>query len=181
MTNFLPKFADNVRLVPDFPKPGILFKDITPVLGNAELFKQTIDWLVNAVASVEGKPNMIAGIDARGFILGAAVADRMGIGFVPIRKPGKLPAKTFSAEYELEYGTGTLEIHEDAFKPGSKVVIIDDLLATGGTAEAAATLVEKCQASIHSFVFLIELSFLKGKEKLIKFKAPVFSLQADED
>lgn len=181
MADFQSKFADNIRLVPDFPKPGILFKDITPVLGNAELFKQTIDWLVNAVASIEGQPDIIAGIDARGFIFGSAVADRMNIGFVPIRKPGKLPSKTFSAEYELEYGTGTLEIHEDAFKPGSKVVIIDDLLATGGTAEAAATLVEKCHASIHSFIFLIELSFLKGKEKLTKFKAPVFSLQADKD
>ena len=181
VSDFKSKFSKVIRLVPDFPKPGIIFKDITPILANSALFKQTIDWLVEVLLLQEKKPDLIAGIDARGFIFGAVVADRLGIGFIPIRKPGKLPAATYSAQYELEYGTGTLEIHKDAVPQGAEVAIIDDLLATGGTAEAAASLIERCNAKVNCFCFLIELGFLNGKNKLDKFHAPLFSIQEDKD
>ncbi len=149
-----------LRDVPDFPKPGIVFKDITPVLSDGSLFRQAID---EFVAACEGQNiQKIAGIDARGFLFGATVADRLGLGFVPIRKKGKLPWKTESLSYKLEYGEAEIEVHTDAFAPGERVSLIDDLLATGGTAAAAIKLVEKAGGVVVQAQFLVELSFLHG-------------------
>ena len=153
-----------IRDIPDFPVEGIIFKDITPVLRDPALLKGTLD-LFEEAASTLGITK-IAAIDARGFIYGGALADRMNIGFVPIRKQGKLPFDTYEQSYALEYGTNTLEIHQDAFEPGDKVLVLDDLLATGGTAQATVTLVEKAGGSVAALFFLIELAFLKGREKL---------------
>ena len=153
-----------IRNVPDFPKPGIQFKDITPVLLNPKLFAASIDLLVDGL---EGEAiDAVAAIDARGFIFGAAAALRLKCGFVPIRKKGKLPWKTLEESYELEYGTNTIAIHVDAVKPGSRVLLIDDVLATGGTAAAAAALLKKAGADIRLIEFVIELSFLGGRDKL---------------
>ena len=153
-----------VRDVPDFPKAGIVFKDITPVLGDGVLFKEVIDLFAD---SLPGKDvTKIVGIDARGFIFASAVAYKLGVGFVPVRKKGKLPWTTRSAEYELEYGNATVEIHVDAVVPGEKVALIDDVLATGGTAAAALRLLNCCGAEVVSAQFLMELGFLKGREKL---------------
>jgi len=153
---------DAIRDIPDFPKPGIIYKDITPILSDAALFQQAIDALAD---SLEGKAfDKVVGIDARGFIFGAALAQKMGKGFIPVRKAGKLPYKTIAQSYDLEYGTATAEIHEDAIQPGEKVVLIDDLLATGGTARAAVKLLNHLQADIVSIRFLIELSFLDGRQ-----------------
>lgn len=153
-----------VRDVPDFPKRGILFKDITPILSDARLLKLAIDCFV---ADCEGEGiEKIAGIDARGFLFGSTVADRLGLGFVPIRKRGKLPWKTESVEYKLEYGEAAIEVHTDAFRPGERVALIDDLLATGGTAAAAVKLIEKCGGQVVQAQFLIELSFLVGRTLL---------------
>jgi adenine phosphoribosyltransferase len=164
MDDKIQKISGAIRTIPDFPKKGIQFKDITPLLGDASLFAETIDWFAD---SVSGKDiEVIAGVESRGFIFGAALALKMGVGFVPIRKPGKLPYKTFKEEYALEYGTDALEIHQDAVRKGQKVLLIDDLLATGGTALAAAKLIEKCGGEVAAIRFLIELTFLKGKEKL---------------
>jgi adenine phosphoribosyltransferase len=154
-----------IRDVPDFPKPGILFKDITPVLADAEGFKKVINWYCSAIEAV-GKPDIIAGIESRGFIFGTPVARKLNIGFIPIRKPGKLPFTTHKETYELEYGTDSLEIHTDAIKPGQKVAIVDDLLATGGTAAAAIKLLEKAGAEVIAAAFFIELGFLEGRGKL---------------
>lgn len=152
-----------VRDVPDFPKPGILFKDITPILGDPALFRIAID---RFVADCEGMNiQKIAGIDARGFLFGATVADRLGLGFVPIRKKGKLPWKTESLAYQLEYGEAAIEVHTDAFAKGERVSLIDDLLATGGTAGAAVQLVEKAGGQVVQAQFLIELSFLDGASR----------------
>lgn len=154
-----------IRNIPDFPKPGIQFKDITPLLNNAEAFKHSIELFKQ---TLEGKNiDKIAGVESRGFIFGAPISLKLGIGFIPIRKPGKLPADTISVDYELEYGKNTLEIHKDALKKGERVVIIDDLLATGGTAAASATLVEKVGGVVESLEFVVELDFLNGRE-LIK-------------
>ena len=153
-----------IRDVPDFPKEGIIFKDITPILGDGELLRAAIDLICETAG--DQKPDKIAGIDARGFIFGAAVADRLGVGFIPIRKKGKLPWNTESESYSLEYGESTVEIHQDAVKPGEKVLLVDDLLATGGTAAAAVKLLDKLQADIIAVSFLIELSFLGGRDKL---------------
>ncbi len=153
-----------IRDIPDFPKPGILFKDITPVLADGALFRAAVDLFVERCRAVGAAK--IAGIDARGFIFGAAVADRLGLGFVPIRKAGKLPYRTTEISYELEYGTSTVAVHTDAFQPGERVVLIDDLLATGGTAAAAVQLVRQSGAELVDVQFLIELAFLKGREKL---------------
>jgi adenine phosphoribosyltransferase len=153
-----------IRNVPDFPKPGIQFKDITPVLADAKLFAASIDLLVG-----DFKPGMVdavVGIDARGFIFAAAAALHLQAGFIPVRKKGKLPYHTHEQDYALEYGTNTIAIHTDAVKPGSRVLLIDDLLATGGTASAAAALLQKVGAQILEITFLIELSFLAGREKL---------------
>ena len=156
--------AQAVRNIPDFPQPGIQFKDITPVLANAELFAAAIDLLTANV--VPGSVDAVVGIDARGFIFAAAAAFKLKAGFVPVRKKGKLPFKTHEQSYDLEYGSNTVAIHVDAVQPGSRVLLVDDLLATGGTAAAAAALVRKIGAEIIEVSFLIELGFLKGREKL---------------
>ena len=153
-----------IRNVPDFPKPGIQFKDITPVLGDAALFAASIDLL--AAHHADSRIDAVAGIDARGFIFAAAAARQLNTAFVPIRKKGKLPHKTIEENFQLEYGEDTVAIHEDALQPGARVLLLDDLLATGGTAAAAASLVQKVGAEIIEIGFLIELSFLNGREKL---------------
>lgn len=153
-----------VRTVPDFPKPGILFRDITPVLGDAALFHASIEMLARACEGID--VSKIAGLDARGFIFGAALAHRLGTGFVPIRKKGKLPPRTISHAYELEYGTAELEIHADSIAPGEKLMLVDDLLATGGTARAAANLLTELGARIQGALFVIELEGLPGREVL---------------
>lgn len=168
--------AGTVRAIPDFPKPGILFRDITTLLQDKRAFKQAISLLVK---KYKGKKiDAVVAVEARGFIIGGALAERLGAGFVPVRKKGKLPWKTKSVTYDLEYGTDTLEMHEDALKPGSAVLIVDDLLATGGTVKAVTELVKGLGAKIRGIAFLIELVDLKGREKLkphqvyslIKFK-----------
>src|SRR5271154_885662 len=161
-----------IRNIPDFPKPGIQFKDITPVLANARLFAGSIEHLTGHFAP--GAVDAVVGIDARGFIFAAAAAYRLKCGFVPVRKQGKLPYRTYEQSYDLEYGSNTVAIHVDAVKPGSRVLLIDDLLATGGTAKAAATLLQRLDVTILELSFLIELSFLKGREILQGF--PVRSL-----
>ena len=154
---------DALRDVPDFPKPGILFKDITPLLSDPALFSQAIDRLADTAA---GHVDKVVGIDARGFIFAAAVADRLKAGFVPIRKKGKLPWKTRGLAYDLEYGQAVVEIHEDAVRPGERVLLVDDLLATGGTAGAALALLDQLGADVVAASFLVELSFLDGRSKL---------------
>src|SRR6266851_7995293 len=150
-----------IRTIPDFPKSGIQFKDITPVLADARLFSGSIDLLTDGLKP--GSVDAVVGIDARGFIFAAAAAVKLEAGFVPVRKKGKLPYQTHEQEYDLEYGTNTIAIHVDALKPGSRVLLIDDLLATGGTAEAAAQLLQKVGARILEAAFLIELKDLKGR------------------
>jgi adenine phosphoribosyltransferase len=166
------ELAAAVRDVPDFPKPGILFKDITPVLADGRLFAKCIASLTSTFQP--GEVDAVAGIDARGFIFAAAAALKWNCGFVPIRKTGKLPCQTIEEAYDLEYGSNTIALHADAVKPGSRVVLIDDLLATGGTAAAAIALLNKIGARILEVSFVIELSFLHGREKLKG--APVRSL-----
>jgi adenine phosphoribosyltransferase len=153
-----------IRNVPDFPKPGIQFKDITPVLADARLFAGTIDLLTKNFEP--GMVDAVVGIDARGFIFAAAAAKKLEAGFVPVRKKGKLPYQTIEEDYALEYGQATVAMHIDALKPGARVLLIDDLLATGGTAAAAASLVKKLGAQILEVGFLIELKFLNGRDKL---------------
>src|SRR3989441_7340217 len=164
-----------IRNIPDFPKAGIQFKDITPVLADARLFSGCIDLLADSLKP--GEVDAVVGIDARGFIFAAAAAVKLRAGFVPVRKKGKLPYQTHEEEYELEYGTATVAVHVDALKPGSRVLLIDDLLATGGTAAAAAALVQRLGAQILEISFLIELSFLAGRDKLKNY--PVRSLVVD--
>jgi len=153
-----------IRNVADFPKAGIQFKDITPVLADARLFSGSVDLLIEHLKP--GMVDAVVGIDARGFIFAAAAAIKLQAGFVPVRKKGKLPYQTHEQEYALEYGTATVAVHVDALKPGSRVLLIDDLLATGGTAAAAAALVQRLGARILEVSFLIELGFLAGREKL---------------
>jgi adenine phosphoribosyltransferase len=153
-----------IRNVPDFPKPGIQFKDITPVLADPVLFASSIDALVDGLE--QGSVEAVVGIDARGFIFAAAAALRLRAGFVPVRKPGKLPWKTFEESHALEYGSNTVAIHQDALRRDSRVLLIDDLLATGGTAAAAASLVHQAGGSIVRVAFLIELTSLKGRGRL---------------
>ena len=153
-----------IRTIPDFPKPGIQFKDITPVLADARLFSSSIDLLIDGFKP--GQVDAVVGIDARGFIFAAAAALRLKAGFVPVRKKGKLPYQTHEQEYDLEYGTATIAMHTDALKPGNRILLIDDLLATGGTAAAAASLVNKLGAQILEISFLIELKFLNGRDRL---------------
>jgi len=163
-----------VRDVPDFPQPGILFKDITPVMGDAKALHAVLDALEE---HVRGRAfDRIVAIESRGFVFGAALADRLGIGFAPVRKLGKLPYKTDRIEYALEYGKGVLEAHVDAVRPGEKVAVVDDLLATGGTAWGAAELVRKQKGEVGAFLFVIELTFLKGRERLASSGAPVEAL-----
>ena len=153
-----------IRHVPDFPKPGILFYDITTLLADPAGLHDTIDALTSPYqgAGIE----RVVGIESRGFILASVIADRLGAGFVPIRKPGKLPSTTLGESYALEYGSDTLEIHRDAVHPGQRVLIVDDVLATGGTARAAVNLVSRLGGQVHAAAFLIELGFLKGRDKL---------------
>jgi adenine phosphoribosyltransferase len=162
------KIKAAVRDIPDFPKPGIIFKDITPILADPALFKMTIDIFAERVAGAGA--DRIAAIDARGFLFAGAVADRLGIGLVPIRKKGKLPYKTYEETYDLEYGSATLAVHQDAFGNGGCVVLLDDLLATGGTAAASANLIQKAGGEVVEIDFLIELSFLEGRQKLADYK-----------
>jgi len=153
-----------IRDIPDFPKPGIIFKDITPLLSNGPLFGKTIDLIAERYR--HQRIDTVLGIESRGFIVGSALAYKLGAGFSVVRKPGKLPYDTHSASYELEYGKDTLEIHIDAVAPNSRVVIADDLIATGGTAAATAELVSKLGATVVECAFVIELAFLNGREKL---------------
>jgi adenine phosphoribosyltransferase len=161
-----------IREIPDFPKPGISFKDITTLLANPAALRHTIDLLEAKCAAME--PDYVIGIESRGFIFGMPVADRLNIGFAPVRKPGKLPAATHYAEYELEYGSDRLELHQDAFTPGSRVIVVDDLIATGGTAVATAQLIEQTGAVLAGYGFVVELLGLGGREKLPS--VPVISL-----
>ena len=154
----------HIRTVPDWPAPGVQFRDITPLLANPRVFRVLIDQFVHRYFDV--RPSAIAGLDARGFIIGSVLAYELNVGFVPIRKPGKLPHETVSASYELEYGTDTLQIHRDAIRRGQKVLLVDDLLATGGTMSACCQLVEQLGGSVAGCAFVIELAFLKGREKL---------------
>jgi adenine phosphoribosyltransferase len=163
-----------IRNVPDFPKPGIQFKDITPVLADARLFAGAIDLLTERFTP--GSIDAVVGIDARGFIFAAAAATKLNAGFIPVRKKGKLPFTTIEQDYALEYGHATVALHTDAIKPGARVLLVDDLLATGGTSGAAASLVKKLGGNILEIAFLIELKFLDGRKHLKDF--PVRSLVA---
>jgi adenine phosphoribosyltransferase len=155
---------NSIRSIPDFPRTGILFRDITTLLKDKKAFKQAVDALV---AKFKGKKiDAVVAVESRGFIFGGALANKLGAGFIPVRKKGKLPWKTYSAEYALEYGVDALEIHQDALGPDDRVLIVDDLLATGGTAKAVTELVGRLQAKITGIVFLIELTGLNGREKL---------------
>lgn len=153
-----------IRDIPDFPKPGIVFKDLTTLLKDNEAFRYVIDVFADNFAA--HNPKYIAGIEARGFILGPAIAHKLNVGFIPVRKPGKLPHKVVKESYKLEYGSDTLEVHEDCVSKGDRVVIIDDLLATGGTAGAAYSLLNKVGADVVSFGFVVELGFLNGRSKM---------------
>lgn len=154
----------HIRDIPDFPKPGVLFRDITPLLSNPEALQYSIDFFAEQVADY--RPDYIVGIESRGFMFGMPLAYKMGIGFAPVRKPGKLPAAVHSASYDLEYGSDTLELHQDAFPEGSRILVIDDLIATGGTAAATYDLVEKTGSTVVGFGFVIELLALEGRNKL---------------
>lgn len=158
------KIKSAIRDIPDFPKPGILFKDITPVLKDPVLLNQVVDYFYYQLK--DKKVQYIVGIESRGFILGSALAYKLGVGFVPIRKKGKLPGLVERHEYDLEYGTDIIEIHADAVEAGSRVVLIDDLLATGGTALASCKLLDKLNADLVAIMFMIELDFLKGRQQL---------------
>jgi len=157
-------FASLIRDIPDFPKKGIIFKDITTLLQDGQAFREVVDEIANHYKDT--KIDVVVAIDARGFIFGGALAYKLGVSFVPVRKAGKLPYKTYEATYDLEYGTDTVAIHQDAFPPDSNVLILDDLIATGGTVAATAELVEKLGGNIVGIAFVIELAFLNGREKL---------------
>lgn len=163
--NLEQQIRDTVRDIPDFPKPGILFKDVTPIFYNQQLCSEIVNGFIQKMNET---PDAIVGIESRGFLFGFMLANKLNIPFVLVRKAGKLPYKTVSIEYDLEYGTSKIEMHEDALASGSKVYIHDDLLATGGTAEAAAQLVKKMGATVIGFNFVIGLDFLKGSDKLVK-------------
>jgi len=155
-----------IRDLPDFPQAGILFRDITTLLNNAQGLRETIDRLTKSCQDANLQPDYIVGMESRGFIFATPLAYQLNAGFVPVRKPGKLPAPTYSVSYQLEYGTDSLEIHQDAIAPGSKVLVVDDLLATGGTAKATADLLSKLDVELIGFAFVIELMALKGRNKL---------------
>ncbi|MBO2533983.1 adenine phosphoribosyltransferase [Planifilum fulgidum] len=157
-------FKEKIRVIPDFPQPGIRFKDITTLLKDGKAFHAAIDTLVDSLK--EKEIDVIVGPEARGFVVGAPLAYAMGVGFVPVRKSGKLPAETVEVEYSLEYGKDRLAIHRDAIQPGQRVLVADDLLATGGTISATIELVKKLQGEVVGAAFLIELSYLNGREKL---------------
>ena len=157
--------ATRILDVPDYPQPGVVFKDITPLLGDPSAFAPVVEAMAEQVRAAGA--TRVAGLEARGFILAAPVATRLGCGFVPVRKAGKLPAATYREDYQLEYGTATIEVQTDAFGPGDRVLVIDDVLATGGTARASADLVERSGAKVAGLSVLLELSFLAGRAKLI--------------
>lgn len=159
----MTEFDGLIRDVPDFPKPGVVFKDITPLLADADGFAAAIAAMADPWRGI--RLNAIAGIESRGFILGAALACELGVGFVPIHKPGKLPAATIGVDYALEYGSDRVEMHEDAFQPGARVLLVDDVLATGGTLAAARTLIEKLEATVVGAMLLMELAFLDGRRR----------------
>jgi len=158
------ELAGMVRDVPDFPVKGILFKDITTLIRDADAFREVIEWMTGQYADKD--IDCVVAVEARGYIFGAPLAYKLGAGFVPVRKPGKLPAETISESYALEYGANTLEMHADAIQPGQRVVVVDDLLATGGSAKAAINLVERLGGTVAGIAFMIELDFLHGREKL---------------
>jgi adenine phosphoribosyltransferase len=157
-----------IRDIPDYPKPGVMFKDISPLLADPPAFHAVVEALAAGGRDASGDTvvDKVVGIEARGFILAAPVALALGAGFVPVRKQGKLPAATYTATYELEYGTATIEVHQDAFQPGDRVLVIDDVLATGGTVDACVKLLDQCGATVNAIAVLIELSFLHGRERL---------------
>jgi len=160
----LEKISQAIRDIPDFPKKGIIFKDITTLLNDAAIFAKSVDLLQDLVK--DKNYDSVVGIESRGFIFGSVLAYKLGLRFVPIRKPGKLPAKSISEEYDLEYGTDRIEMHADALTAGQKVLLVDDLLATGGTAQASCKLIEKLEARVETILFLVELSFLNGRDLL---------------
>lgn len=155
---------NKIRDIPDFPKAGILFKDITPLLSDPDAFREAMDLLGNRYQGE--KIDSVVCVEARGFLIGSALAYKLNAGIIPVRKPGKLPYKTHRATYQLEYGTDTLEIHQDAIRPGQKILIADDLLATGGTTEAVANLVKRLEGEVVELAFLVELTFLEGRSRL---------------
>ena len=163
-----------IRTIPDYPKKGIMFRDVTTLLGNARAFRTTVDLLVQPYAGT--RIDKVAGIEARGFILAGAVAHQLSVGFVPVRKKGKLPWKTMGQEYDLEYGTDTVEIHADAVGKGDNVLIVDDLIATGGTAEAAIKLIERAGGNVVGCSFIIDLPELGGRARLEKLGKKVLAL-----
>ena len=169
----LEQLKSAIRDIADFPKPGIIFKDITPILGDGQLFQSVIDYLAEEAQKVN--PTKVVGIDARGFLFGAAVAYKLGLGCIPVRKKGKLPYKTVGSSYQLEYGDAEVEMHIDALNAGERVVLIDDLLATGGTSGAAVNLVQQIGGIVGSALFVIELEFLRGRRKLPP-DVPVYSM-----
>lgn len=168
------RLKKTIRDIPDFPKPGILFKDITPILEDAVLSADIVDFFADRFNKLG--VDAIVGVESRGFLFGMPIAIKMGIPFITVRKKGKLPYKTVSYKYDLEYGSAEVEMHVDSIKPGWKVVIHDDLLATGGTATAAAELVKMQSAEVFAFAFLVELSFLNGAEKLNKYSDKIINL-----
>lgn len=168
------KIVAQIRDIEDFPKPGIVFKDITPVLAQPSLVTQIVDYFVDKAKS--DSIDVIVGVESRGFLFGMLIAEKLGVPFVPVRKEGKLPYETIKYSYDLEYGSATMEIHKDSIHRGQKVMIHDDLLATGGTALAAAKLVEQLGGKVGNFSFLIELGFLEGKKNLIKENEAVYSI-----
>lgn len=167
-----------IRTIPDYPKPGIMFRDVTTLLGDARAFRQAVDAMIAPQAGA--KIDKVAGIEARGFILGGAIAHQLSIGFVPIRKKGKLPFATIGQSYELEYGTDEVEMHTDAVKAGERILLVDDLIATGGTAEAAIKLLRRAGASVEGASFVVDLPELGGAERIRAMDVPVAALVAFE-
>ena len=163
-----------IRTIPDYPKPGIMFRDVTTLIGDARAFRVAVDQMVQPWAGA--KIDMVAGTEARGFILGGAVAHQLSVGFTPVRKKGKLPYRTISEDYELEYGTDTIEIHVDAIKEGDRVLLVDDLIATGGTAEASIKLLQRAGATVVGAAFVIDLPDLGGAKRIEALGVPVSSL-----
>ncbi|MBO6854465.1 MAG: adenine phosphoribosyltransferase [Marivivens sp.] len=174
----MPNVKDFIRTIPDFPKPGIQFRDVTTLFNDARGFRMAVDQLLHPYAGAQ--IDKVAGLEARGFILGGAVAHQLGKGFVPIRKKGKLPGKTVEQAYQLEYGEAVMELHDDALQPGERVLLVDDLLATGGTAEAGIRLIEKLGAEVIACAFVIDLPDLGGRKLLEKLGVPVHALCAFE-
>lgn len=172
------KIEDYIRTIPDFPEPGIQFRDVTTLFNDPRGFRMAIDMLLHPFAGE--RIDRVAGIEARGFILGGAIAHQLSVGFVPIRKKGKLPWKTVEQDYTLEYGTATVEVHEDAFVKGERVLVVDDLIATGGTAEAAIKLIRRLGAEVAGCAFIVDLPELGGREKIVALDAPVHALCAFE-